>query len=360
MHTSCRFIQGFAGSFIFVYSFLLNAELFEGSQQVFAMTAASIALNIAEVLGSSLGAVLFHYYGQRTVFVFLSAASMLNQILLLAVSMSLSSADRGPTPPTPDGSPPRTPHHLQKGWKKLWRCCQGRRQLLAVILIVMAAIVKGSIEEILPFHADHSWHMTPMDIGQLFLIIASAYIVSAALMGWAWESIQSWRITFSAFWLAALGVSAYSVLIVASFGWPEDKAKQYLFCALAFYGVCLGLTHTPSALLLGEAIEHLEGKAKDAVNGIWNTMWEAGGSLGFLLGGLLAHNYHGQLELAAAYVVCCIVTAGAMIVINMWKRAGSKNNDNMHPFATDAKSDMYGAAEFHLNKRKGKGPVPGG
>merc|ERR1740127_364594 len=84
-HTVCRFIQGFAGAFIFFYTFLLSVAMFKGEQQVFAMTAAATALNMAEVLGSTLGAVIFDLYGQRTVFWFLGAASVVNQIVLVAI-----------------------------------------------------------------------------------------------------------------------------------------------------------------------------------------------------------------------------------------------------------------------------------
>lgn len=366
MHTVCRFIQGFAGAFIFFYSFLLNVELFTDSQQVFAMTAASIALNIAEVLGSSLGAVLFHHYGQRTVFVFLAVASMLNQIMLTVVTVSLTAAERSPVCRTPDGSPPRTPFHQRTGWKKLKNMLMSRRQALAVILIVMAAVVKGSVEEILPFHADHRWHFDPMMIGKLFLVIAMSYIVSAALVGRAWDLIHNYRITFSAFWLVALGISAYSVLIVASYKFEEEKAITCLYTALAFYGVCLGLTHTPSALLLADAIEHEEGKAKDAINGIWNTMWEAGGSLGFLLGGLLAHNYKHQIELMLAYTVCCLVTAVIMLVIHNWprRRRSTKDPDSFgdgsRSMDANYGSFQVGNKEADAAKQDGDRPVPPG
>jgi MFS family permease len=324
MHTSCRFVQGFAGSFIFFYSFLLNVELFEGSQQIFAMTMASIALNIAEVLGSSMGAWVFYNFGQRSVFVFLAVSSLLNQIFLLVVTLSLTAAERTPIERSPNHTPTGqgTPFQLQTRWNRFTRLLMNRRQALAVMLIVMAAVVKGSVEEILPFHADHRWHFDPMMIGQLFLIIALAYIVSAAVVGRAWGAMRNYRIIFSAFWLTALGISAYCVLVVASYEFPEDQRLMVLYIALAFYGVCLGLTHTPSALLLADAIEHEEGKAKDAVNGIWNTMWEAGGSLGFLLGGLLAHNYERQLELMTAYALCCLGTAFGMLAIHYFPRQG--------------------------------------
>merc|ERR1740116_835422 len=93
------------------------------------------------------------------------------------------------------------------------------------------------------------------------------------------------------------------------------KHENVLWAGLLTYGVCLGLTHTPAALLLADAIEHEEGRAKDAVNGIWNTMWEAGGSLGFLLGGLLAEDYSGQVRLLGGCAVCCILGAGAMLAV---------------------------------------------
>mmetsp|Transcript_33032 Transcript_33032/g.94390 ORF Transcript_33032/g.94390 Transcript_33032/m.94390 type:complete len:526 (-) Transcript_33032:585-2162(-) len=321
MHTSCRFVQGFAGSFIFFYSFLLNVEVFEGTQQIFSMTMASIALNIAEVLGSSMGAWVFHHFGQRSVFSFLAVASLLNQILLLVVTLSLTAAERSPDEHSYITTP-RTPFQSQTSWRRLTLLLTSRRMGLAVILITTSAVVKGSVEEILPFHADHRWNFDPMMIGQLFLIIALAYIVSAALVGRAWVAMHDCRIVFSAFWLTALGISAYCVLVVAAYEFPEDQKLMILYIALTFYGVCLGLTHTPSALLLADAIEHEEGKAKDAVNGIWNTMWEAGGSLGFLLGGLLAHNYQHQQELMVANAFCCLGTAICMLIIHHFPRHG--------------------------------------
>merc|ERR1719213_1330287 len=92
--------------------------------------------------------------------------------------------------------------------------------------------------------------------------------------------------------------------------------------SLAAYGVSLGMTHTPAALLLASVIDHEEGSAKDAVNGIWNTMWEAGGSLGFLLGGLLAERYHEQMALLTSYGMCATIAAISMVTINCWPSDG--------------------------------------
>merc|ERR1719316_1995447 len=95
-----------------------------------------------------------------------------------------------------------------------------------------------------------------------------------------------------------------------------------LLAAMASYGVCLGMTHTPAALLLASCIDHEEGPSKDAVNGIWNTMWEAGGSLGFLLGGLLAERYHEQMALLTSYAICATATALCMVTIAAWPEEG--------------------------------------
>jgi len=374
MHTSCRLIQGFAGSFIFFYSFLLNSELFVGKQQHFAMTAASIALNVAEVLGSSIGAWVFSKFGQRAVFVFLALASLCNQLLLIFVTMNLTAAERNPMSARTESSNSsrllmrvQTPFHLQTGWRRLTEVLQSKRMALAVILIAMAAVVKGSVEEILPFHADHRWNFDPMMIGNLFLVIATAYIVSAAAVGRAWKALHEYNIIFSAAWLTALGISAYCVLVVASYEFPEDQKLTVLYIALSFYGVCLGLTHTPSALLLADAIEREEGQAKHAVDGIWNTSWEAGGSLGFLLGGLLAHNYENQLELILAYALCCLGTSFCMLAINHfprhWKSA-QKKIETQEGSVTYGSTEVIGikdtAADSHWGPKVLSEPMPGG
>merc|ERR1719159_1860439 len=113
---------------------------------------------------------------------------------------------------------------------------------------------------------------------------------------------------------------AWSVFLVHTY----MKRWILLIVFLAFYGASLGLTFTPAALLLADDIEHQDGKAKEAVNGIWNTMWEAGGSLGFFLGGFLAEDYDGQVSLMAAYFFCCLCTAGLMLGIATLPRDGGR------------------------------------
>jgi len=280
--------------------------LFKGEQKTFAMTMTSTALNIAEVLGSSIGAYVFDNFGQEAVFYIMGGLSVLNQLLLI-VALYAVCGDGTVHPPVIEGAFKVTQH----GWQRLKSVLRSERLYCAVILIFVAAVVKASVEEVLPFHADHRWHMKPLEIGNLFSIVAFAYIISALLSGRIWNLLAGRRMLFSAFWLATLGVVAWSVFLVASL----YHHQAALFAGLVGYGVCLGVTHTPAALLLGDAVEHEDGVAKDAVNGIWNTMWEAGGSLGFLLGGLLAEDYPKQLNLFGSYTLLCAFCAVSMLMV---------------------------------------------
>lgn len=359
-HTACRFVQGMAGSFIFFYTFLLSVELFQGQQQIFAMTAASCALNVAEVIGSFLGAVFFNYWGQRTVFWFLGVVSIANQVVLLSIlnmlqgveslSSSLAtsqacSRSHTPRPPSRMPSAPVEKDELssegagsltcsregsevegpasfwpsRSRWLKFQALLENRFMNIASLLIVMAAIVKGSVEEMLPFHADHQWGYAPLKIGALFGATAVAYIIAAVLVAQFWGKLHRYQVCFSAYWLAMLGALGWCVFAVASY----YKREGLLVTGLVLYGVGLGLTHTPAALLLAAAIEDEEGRSREVVNSIFNTMWEAGGSLGFLLGGHLAEHYQEQMSLMTAYAICCTLTAIAMCCIANWPRAPS-------------------------------------
>jgi len=209
--------------------------------------------------------------------------------------------------------------------KRMKSVMHSRELICAVLLISMAAVVKGSVEEMLPFHADHRWGMTPMEIGELFCTVAIAYILAATFVGQYWCWLGDYQIVFSAWWLLMLGVVAWLVFAVVSY----SRNYVLLSISLALYGVSLGMTHTPAALLLASVIDHEEGSAKDAVNGIWNTMWEAGGSLGFLLGGLLAERYHEQMALLTSYTIFCVATSLTMVTISNWPEEGLSclNND---------------------------------
>merc|ERR1719408_1159906 len=106
VHTTCRFIQGFVGAFLFFYVFLLNVAIFKGQQQVIAMTCASCATVLAELAGPLLGSILFDIYGQRSVFWFLGVVSFANQGMLLGVLyMVRPTTDVGSAAPSRSSSP---------------------------------------------------------------------------------------------------------------------------------------------------------------------------------------------------------------------------------------------------------------
>merc|ERR1719456_2057764 len=85
IHLNCRLVQGFLGAFLFFYAYLLAATAFEGKQQVFALTLATISLNVAEVFGPFVGAWIFSYWGLQETYYVLAGLSILNNVLLLVV-----------------------------------------------------------------------------------------------------------------------------------------------------------------------------------------------------------------------------------------------------------------------------------
>lgn len=327
VHTVCRFFQGLAGAYIFFYAFLLSVELFKGAQQVFALTCVSCALNVAEVLGSGLGAAIYDGYGHETVFYSLAITSTINQVMLIFVLILVctkapSDAEEARRREKLDdeaGTPA-----VKHGMDELWALLRRPALRQSVLLVTTAATVKGAVEEALPLHADHEWNFEPLRIGQAFTIVAFCYIFSAIFMGRCWSSLGSYRLHHCGTWLALLGIACWAVFSVCYFQYGESS----LFFTLALYGTCLGMCHTPAALLIAEAIEEGgDGPAGDVANGIWNTMWEAGGSVGFLMGGLLSHSYFSQLRLMGGVCVVCLISASTFFTAGNKEVQKSMQND---------------------------------
>jgi MFS family permease len=313
------------------------------------MTFASCAVVLAEVFGSFVGAVLYELYGQRAVFWFLGLVSFMIQGYLVAILYIIRPTDEAsPSPPSRLRSP--RPSSLQpadvadgtpgwhfgeygemaSSWKKsltpqpgamarMKLLMQSRDFACANLLIAMAAVIKGSVEEMLPFHGDHQWGYDPLEIGQLFCTVAMAYMLAAAFVNQFWIKIGRMQIGMSSCWLCMLGVSAWLAFAVVNY----YKDPKLLTINLAMYGFCAGLTFTAAAQLIADVIDHEEGPFKDAANGIWNCVWEAGGSLGFFLGGYLAHHYDDQLELLTRYVIGAVATAMCMLAVNFWPEAAT-------------------------------------
>merc|ERR1719316_2430891 len=322
------FVQGFVGAFLFFYVFLLNVAIFKGQQQVVAMTFASCATVLAELAGPLLGSILFDSYGQRAVFWFLGVVSFMNQGMLVGVYYTIQST-------TEIGSACPSPMIAERGlheasdetssesdrswwmpvpgaWPKMKTLLQNPTFICANLIICMSGVIKGSVEEMLPFHADHQWGYDPVTIGKLFCTTAVSYFVASALVAYVWTSLGRMQMIFSSQCILLMGVSTCASFHVAYY----YKDETALWSTLAGYGFCAGLTFTAAAQLIADVVDRAEGHAKDAANGIWNTMWELGGSTGFFMGGFLAHRYNDQMTLTSYYVVAAVVTAICMVVVS--------------------------------------------
>lgn len=334
VHTSCRFVQGFVGAFLFFYVFLLNVAVFKGQQQVVAMTFASCATVLAELAGPLVGSILYDAYGQKVVFWFLGVVSFINQGMLLLVLYSVKPTtnigsaeirDRSPSPMLQHSNPDAAAGESMLSFltpqpgamAKLKALITNSTFICAVLIITMAGVIKGSVEEMLPFHADHQWGYDPIQIGKLFCTTAVAYFVSSFLVAYIWTGLGSFQNLFSSQCIMLMGLTTWASFHVAYY----YKDETALFGTFAAYGFCAGLTFTSAAQLIAEVVDHAEGHAKDAANGLWNTMWEFGGSTGFAAGGFLAHHYHDQMSLTTWYLMASITVAVCMIAVGSQKTA---------------------------------------
>jgi len=202
-------------------------------------------------------------------------------------------------------------------WDKMKALLQNPTFICANLIITMAGVIKGSVEEMLPFHADHQWGYDPLEIGKLFCTTAVAYFIASFLVAWVWTDLGRFQIGFSSQCVLLMGAATWMGFHVAYY----YKDETALFGTFAGYGFCAGLTFTSAAQLIADVVDHSEGHAKDAANGIWNTMWEAGGSTGFALGGFLAHRYHDQMNLTTWYMICAVVVAASMLACGAAKNA---------------------------------------
>jgi MFS family permease len=332
VHTACRFVQGFVGAFLFFYVFLLNVAIFKGQQQVVAMTFASCATVLAELAGPLVGSLLYDAYGQRAVFWFLGVVSFMNQGMLVAVLYLISpTTDIGSAANSRASSPmiaetsPESDDVSKRGesrwdflrpqpgaWAKLKNLLSNPTFICAVLIITMAGVIKGSVEEMLPFHADHQWGYDPLKIGKLFCTTAVAYFIASFLVAQIWTGLGRFQIGFAAQCILLLGVATWMSFHVAYY----YKEETTLFGTFSLYGFCAGLAFTSAAQLIAEVVDHAEGHAKDAANGIWNTSWEFGGSAGFFMGGFLAHHYKDQMKLTTWFMMSAVVTSICMVVVS--------------------------------------------
>jgi len=331
VHLCCRLTQGFVGAFLFFYSYLLSVKLFEGPQQVFALTAASIALNVAEVFGPLLGAAIFTAYGSGAPYVFLAVLSVLNNLLLWAVLRCLPEDD--PKDEESAALLPAAPQ-AQRSFAdrmQLLRCIFSEPSLWrAVLVIAPAAAVKSCFESMLPLFGGQK-NYDELSVGLLFCVCAVAYIAASVSIGYCWLSMsptsRNLLITFS---LGGLACAAGAVFTSYKVNWHLDEIglfdftrHEVFYLFLFAYGLCLGLTHTPAAYLLGNAVDAYEdAAAQDAVNGIFNTCWELGGSLGFILAGFASQHDWRQEQFVLGACGAVVGMSAFLFILTSAREAG--------------------------------------
>jgi hypothetical protein len=372
VHLCCRLIQGFLGSFLFFYAYLLSVACFKGSQQVLALTSTTISLNVAEVFGPFVGATIFTNYGLAEAYYVLAALSLINNVFLIgayfmmpkdpedeiddivmpdersallpaAQKSTVEKTAKAPSPrdspamPTvstevglPDTAPPAAASVGTQA-ERLKRVLMNRTLIASIVCIAPAAMVKSSMEGILPLFASSQGY-DEFEVGQLFTMVSIGFILSATLIGYVWTSLRPFgRVALSGISLILLG--ALACVILRSYGidqrptwyaeffiWMNGSSRVMFYSFLVFYGVLLGLTHTAPALYLGEVLDGLDEDAqcKQAANGIWNTAWELGGSIGFIAAGAPDVDSWRQEQSVLTSLGSCVIVAAAVFFAVSW------------------------------------------
>jgi len=370
VHLCCRLIQGFLGSFLFFYAYLLSVACFTGSQQVLALTSTTISLNVAEVFGPFVGAAIFTNWGLAEAYYVLAALSLINNVflavayflmptdpedeiddivmpdersaLLPARQSPVPKATKAPTPgdspamPTvgteiglPDTAPPAAASVGTQA-QRLSRVLLNRTLIASIVCIAPAAMIKSSMEGILPLFAGTQGY-DEFEVGQLFTMVSVGFILSATLLGYVWSTLRPFgRVALSGISLILLGGLACVILraygidksptwYAEFFIWMNGSTRVMFYSFLVFYGVLLGLTHTAPALYLGEVLDGLDedAKCKQAANGIWNTAWEFGGSIGFIAAGAPdTDSWRQEQNVLASLGSSVIVAAGVFFAVS--------------------------------------------
>jgi MFS family permease len=354
VHLNCRLIQGFLGAFLFFYAYYLAATAFEGDQQVFCLTLATICLNVAEVFGPFIGAYIFTEYGLEMAYYVLAALSLLNNFLLLVVWLMFpvdpSESPDEKTALLDESSKPNSGRKSESGasaavsgtprWtdddkqvlfkerlNRLTNVATDPILIQSLLVIAPAAMVKSSFESILPLFGDsHGYDV--FQVGVLFTMIALGFIVAAIILGYVWKDISSNK------QVGVVGTSLFllgCISCIMLYSWGVDKSvplgevidwvnhdHHYMFyICLVVYGILLGLTHTGASLYLGEVIEELQDeRSKGSANGIWNTGWEAGGSIGFFAAGFAdTDSWREEQSVMTGLGIAVFISTAAFIVL---------------------------------------------
>jgi MFS family permease len=338
VHFWARTVQGYLGAFLFFFAFLLSIELFEAQsvQQTLALTMSSMALHCAEAFGPFLGATIYTGFGPTVPYFALAGVSFCNQCLLLVLLFTLPSAD--PEGADPEAVPLLVADDSQieySGWSEVKAIFSSAMLWRSVLVIAPAAMVKASLESILPLFTDHKLHYDEFQVGICFSVIAISFLITSVLISLVWDKVprdaHAWIV---ATFMCCLGLVACTLLLSFMEGgaWegilipvqdcfdrecePHKHSSALFYVWLVLFGIASAGCFTPGTYLIGEYVDFLEdAAAKDAANAIWNTLWEVGGSVGLALGGIPSTRSWFQEQILLASMGIAVMAASVVFVI---------------------------------------------
>jgi len=336
VHFFARLVQGFLGALLFFFAFLLSIELFEAHsfQQTLALTMSSMALHCAEAFGPFLGAAVYVGFGPTMPFFALAVVSIFNQILLLVLLFTLPSGD-------PEAQPLMSGHEEQhtedafgsSGIGKVKNIFASPMLWRSVLVIAPAAMVKASLESILPLFTDHKLHYDEFQVGMCFSIIAIAFLITSTFLGFIWDKVSYCHTWIVVSFMCCLGLVACTLLLSFMEGgaWegvlipvqdcfdrecePHHHSSSLFYVWLVLFGIASAGCFTPGTYLIGEYVDFLQDSAsKDAANAVWNTLWEVGGSAGLALGGIPSTRSWFQEQILLVCMGLAIIAAAIVFI----------------------------------------------
>lgn len=336
VHFFARLTQGFLGAVLFFFAFLLSIELFEAGsdQQTVALTMSSMALHCAEAFGPFLGAVVFLNFGETAPFFYLAGVSFFNQCLLLIVLCTLPSDNPEGVPLMSDETRVQI-EDPSSGMSKVKAIFSSAMLWRSVLVIAPAAMVKASLESILPLFADHKLHYDEFQVGICFSVIAISFLITSTLISAVWGRVpvkaHAWLVTV---FMICLGLVSCTLLLSYMEGgtWesliipvqecmerecpPHKHSSSLFYLWLVLFGIASAGCFTPATYLIGEYVDFLKDSAsKDAANAVWNTLWEVGGSVGLALGGIPSTRSWFQEQLLLAAMGIAIIVAAIVFLL---------------------------------------------
>merc|ERR550537_1803798 len=175
----------------------------------------------------------------------------------------------------PEGQPLMSGHEEQHiddvsgSSAMLWR---------SVLVIAPAAMVKASLESILPFFTDHKLHYDEFQVGICFSVIAISFLITSALLSAIWGQVpRHCHVVIVVVFMCLLGLVACTLLLSYMTGgaWegliipvqdcmdrdacpPHKHSSSLFYLWLVLFGIASAGCFTPATYFIGEYVDFLQ------------------------------------------------------------------------------------------------------